>query len=234
MKFRTVIFIITLFCSTGVSAKALKVSYHFGDGGCSEYFALLHFKFKNRSAKWEEITDVRFDFGDEERNEQVNIVAGPALIAWSKAKAPPREGSRVGSAIALGSLAVLGSMIHNNSKNDNLATFLAGTTLLGLSAASAGETGENFRKTIYPQDHLLAGNILVPPGMSVTRWILFNTENKAGDPYIDRAQLLFKTTAETRTVDLDLKRLGSCGVWQEKLLPEPEPEVILEPEILYE
>lgn len=228
MKLKAIIATIFLslsFSSLAQSEDNIEISVDYVEGTCSEYFAMLQFEFRNNTNKWFELNDVTIGFQSDELNSTVSLVAGRALSAWHSAFQLERERSNIKTSLFLGALGVLGSaaMQSNNSNINALGKLSVISAAGGITIKGINKIIADFDGSIFPTNHILNSNILVPPGFSITKWVLLNTENNSAEEYVSSIELMYSLNDRKENRKFNIRRgedrqVRNCK-WQNSIKP---------------
>lgn len=156
----------------------------------SEYFGYMVFTFENTTSDWIEISGVKVSFDDPALENNIEMLSGFKLNRWF-------ESIRIRNAVRRHNefavlTGVLGASMLTSSSSSrtsgDAAKSLAAISTVGVASKVIGASRD---KANLPSSHLLSGNILVPPGLSAKRWILFNSKNHNEMNYFDKINLIF-------------------------------------------
>lgn len=166
---------------------------------CSPLFAPITIRFSNPTQKWISISKLGLSFGDSGLDEQINIVTGAGLVSWHAAMSNRIVEGNIRAHMFLTTLGVIG-LGATASQNRSVQT-IGATAALGaggvLTAKNFGAAALNLKSEgLVPDNHLLAGDFLVPPGLFTDRWILFNSLDDGSLPYLSKFSLRFSTNEE--------------------------------------
>ncbi len=190
---------------------------------CSEYFGFVSVRFGNPTDRWLTLSNVQIGFGDSRIDDAVNVVTGPSLEAWRRAMSAKLASDDIDSQTFLGAIAVIG-ILAVGSRDSTAQGIGAAAALSSTGVAGVNEIG-NARAEIkaagmVPDTHLLAGDIIVPPGLFADRWILLNTKSDGSAPYLEWMRVSFvEGNNPTENHDLVLRGAGNrggCG-WQRRV-----------------
>jgi hypothetical protein len=157
----------------------------------SDNLGMMYLTFENQGDKYIRISDLKIDFNNIIANNNIYVVQGADLTAWQEGiqlKSLVDNHNRSMVYLGLIGLGAAAAIAGSASENDGLTA--AGTTVL-LATASSIEI-DNYsamndyvmNPVVYPENHLFHSTIIVPPGLSARRWILFHSENVPDMPYI--------------------------------------------------
>ena len=199
--------------------KDLKISTALINKLCSEYFGMVNLTFENKTDKWIRIKGVKVYFKDELIEQNVKITSGADILHWKKPMMSKLEIDDFNRKLLMGSLAVLGAGISSFS-SDKYMEMAGGAVLLGsLTSLSVNEynkhidTLENSR--IFPENHLLYEDFVIPPGLFTKKWLLLNTQSHEEIPYIKNVFLEIEEDNGTiRNYKIKLRNRSDKPVWQ--------------------
>jgi hypothetical protein len=175
----------------------LKISAEEDEKLESEYFGVINFSFVNSSQEWIYIKNIKLDFGSDLINNNVRIISGRDILAWKESTILRNKIDEYNMNLFLGSLAVTGAML-STSGNTNIKT--AGNTLLlgSLASLTVKEISDSYNKiqysSIFPTNHLLNGDFIIPPGLFIKKWIVLNTKNHKETGMITQLDIEYQTT----------------------------------------
>jgi hypothetical protein len=186
----------------------------------SKYFGLIDMTFENDTEKWIRINNVSLDFGSEEINKAVKIVSGQDIIAWKDAMQKLKEINDYNKSLVLGTIAVLGATSAMTSSNQNVKAIGAFSGIGALTALTVDEYNKNLSRIentkIFPQNHLMAEDLNIPPGLFAKKWILLNSSNHKKIGIIDYFNMTYVTeSGEKEIVRVDFRYKGDrYSEWQ--------------------
>jgi hypothetical protein len=180
-------------------------------GLSSANFGVLEFTLENPTDHWVRIQEVHVDFAGPAANAGVTVVPPDDIAAWQSAT-QQRNAVRAANIDTAFELLALGAAV--GAARHHAGPARATAVGLALGAAMAGAAASP-REELYPDDHLYAVPIAIPPGLFAKRWIVFNTDAAANRSCLSRAVLDYETGDQRRErVVLDF-RLGPNGSeWQ--------------------
>jgi len=168
--------------------KGLVISGALDTEKTTNYFGAFDFVFENKSDEWMIIRDLRISFPSNAQNQFVSIPVGMQFSSWT-------QGMQNADDYNLKKVAVITSIIggaamvaSDNKRDQKLGAFTTGVSLLSLS------TMKDYNE-IYadlPPYHLLRGDIVIPPGLFMKRWLLLNSTKHKETGYIHTMVFDFK------------------------------------------
>lgn len=223
MNFRVTMTLVVM-CLVPVSAIAadFKMEAKLVSTYCTEYFGMVNIEFTNKSRDWIDIDNLRVSFGSPEIDKKVTLVTGDKLINWNDAITEKQESDAFYARLFLGTLAAVGGVVaarNNNTKAGAVAIGSAGA--LALSEISSASDRIQVAQLV-PRTHLLAGNFSIPPGLSLSRWALFNTKNNDGVPVITHISIAAETNSGkviAEKLELRWDTDKTCK-WQASIMPD--------------
>ena len=188
------------------------------DGGV-EYFVQLKFMFENTSGDWIFLDDFEILGLSPQVTENLEVVVGPRYTAWYEAhKLVVERQQKVMSVVGVLAGGVLSANVNDyNSQNLGLAVSSASTySLVQLYSDKKGKLRKNL-----PKGHLLKGKVLVPPGMSLGRWIFLGSKNHEQTGFINDLQVKFKykdpKVEKQSSMFIHLRENSQDYNWQKKI-----------------
>jgi hypothetical protein len=188
-------------------------------------FGVVEVILENRSPTWLRLSNLSLDFGSPTRNQAVHVPTGVELAAWQRGlagRAQVRAEQTDGALVFLGMLGLVGLVAGIATDNPGLA--LAGdiTTETSLAVLDV-QQHQRLVKAIegpplYPDTHLLASEVSIPPGLSQRRWLLLQTKNDAALGVLTSVRLDYQTGDGVRRATRLVFRSSSCSSeWQHEL-----------------
>jgi hypothetical protein len=205
-----------------IKKNILDVSATLNEYFSSEYFGLIDFVFENKSGNWINLHDISISLNNENLNSTVKITLGSELDVWLESTIDKKRIDEQNKAMLRAGLGVLGSSILSASKNEVVKTtraelmtgVMVSTVLSGIKRSMDFST-----KVDLPSKHLLFGNILIPPGLFVKRWIVLTTYNDAARIYLAKISLKMKDDFNNSyDVKLDFRKMeDEPQIWQSEI-----------------
>ena len=193
--------------------KGLVISCELDTDKSSNYFGAFNFVFENKSDKWMVLKDIRISFLSEVQNRNVGIPVGVQYSAWVQGRQNLEDYNNKKAAFLTALVGGLAAATSNDDLTQKSGVALTVVTL----AAMANATNYNEIVAGLPPYHLLRGDIVIPPGMFMKRWVLLNSTNHKESGYIHTMALQFKDQSGTPQ-KLYMKFRDSTekkiGVWQ--------------------
>jgi hypothetical protein len=141
----------------------------------SPNFGVLEFTFENATDHWIRLDDVRLDFGDPVKNQGVTVPGGADMQAWQAATMKRNAVRSENAQTALAVIALGGAVAAGGSHSGKVRAVATGAAVGAALATSAAATNAAVAESLYPQDHLFAVPIAIPPRLFAQRWIALNT-----------------------------------------------------------
>jgi hypothetical protein len=186
----------------------------------SEYFGMLQLTFENPTDDWVRIEKLTLDFGDDARNRIVSLPHGPEINAWLGATLQRNVIRDTNEALALGALLAIGTTVASigAASGQSAVASAGGAVALGTAAGltvdavlDQVQVAEDVKP--YPDSHLLALPLAIPPGLFSKRWVLVNT--RKGGPCIRSIRLDYEVEGKgLERVLLHFRRPGARSEWQ--------------------
>jgi hypothetical protein len=159
------------------------------------YFTLVEFTFENTGKEWLTLAKTTIDLGDPRLNDAVIVVAGADLKSWGESMTLLKNIKDKNLQTFLGSVSILGLIGGSLSSNSAVKTssgLLGASAFTALSVTSFKNSLERASDVkVFPETHLYANDIRLPPGLFLRRWIVFYSPTE--DSWIN----------EKRTLDLN-------------------------------
>jgi len=160
----------------------------------SEYFGLIDFTFENKSNNWITIKDLKISSGFPEADSNLKLIIGEDLNIWFESTLKQKEieeRNKTNVRLAMVGLGLLMQVAHDDYVK------AGGWALMTGAVVSQGISNYNMNNGFntgvqLPEKHLLNSDIKIPPGLSVSRWILLNTDNVSTKIFIRNLLLNFK------------------------------------------
>lgn len=168
----------------------------------SQYFGSFEFIFKNLTQRWLSLENVRVTFRDDSARKYINVVGTEQLVQWGKVI---RFQNRLKEASFEESILSFGTGLPGIS------------TLLGPAADVLGIETEGEDTPTYPDNHLYAEELVIPPGMMTEKWILFVSQEHQRIPYLRDIFLEFDINAtpyETRLIFREKNKRSAEFDWR--------------------
>ena len=178
----------------GKMSSGLIISGEEAETASTDYFGTLEFVFRNPTEEWIRVKKIKLSFGNEEIDKNIFIPVGDDLYNWQKAYLKEIEINNVNRNRFLATTAFLSgavSIAANNNKTRDVANVALITSIAATALNDINYSGkvEGIEKTIYPEDHLLAGNFGIPPGMFVNKFIVINSKNNSKIGYLYQVKI---------------------------------------------
>lgn len=225
MKLRLIV-IIALFLIPDFSlADDLKISAKLVNSYSTEYFGMVNVTFENNSGDWINVKSANVSFGSEKINNKVHVVTGEKLLSWNDGMSLKMEKDAFYTNLFLGTLASVSSGIAQDKGSK-----AAGVLSLGAASVMAVSDISSLKDSIdmgqiIPRTHLLYGNFSIPPGLSINRWILFNTAKNDGVPYLSIMSVTVELVdGKTITRESKLRYDKNHCKWQSDINPVSEKD----------
>lgn len=191
----------------------------------SEYFGLIDFVFENKTGEWLNLHDISISLNNDKLDSTVKVTMGNELDVWLESTIDKKRIDEENKAMLRAGLGVLAYSMMDASKNNTVKT--TGAVLLtGLMTSmviSGVKNREKFSTTVdLPAKHLFAGNILIPPGLFVKRWIVLNTNNSTTKVFITKMNLNMKDDSNNSyDINVEFRRMeDGPQVWQSEIFEQ--------------
>jgi len=201
-------------------AGQLSVDAAFVDRSCTEYFGVVSFDFSNETGSWLTVESVGVSFGKKSTDDNVAVVTGAELESWNDGIRNKQRKDLLNQRLLLGTIAVLGAS-SGKSTNTSLGRVAASTLAISEIAQYKDRVKSQYG---LARSHLLSGEFLIPPGMMISKWIVFGTESSNPVPYVSSIVLSAtlkngsKFERKINLRDMDEEDDNGC-IWQSKQRP---------------
>lgn len=159
------------------SIRGLRVTFDRNVDLSDENFDVLMISFENESKEWIRLNQWEVDFATKAIKQDVKILNGRELQAWAKATQMRSRAQTHNSNVLLASilgLSVIGETVSSDPAIQNTAKLTGAASLSLLAAKSLQESAQMASgNQTFPENHLLREEVLVPPGLTEKRWIVF-------------------------------------------------------------
>jgi len=153
----------------------LKIEVSYRESHSTKYFGVIDFVFNSNTQDWIYIKRVKLDFGKEEINKIVKFTSGAEYQAWAQGIHNRKTKTKkifAGIGMVLG----MAAATSNNSDTRSAGVLTAIGSASALSASDFNSKYETIdRSLIFPPGHLFSGEIIIPPGLLMHRFIVINT-----------------------------------------------------------
>jgi hypothetical protein len=184
---------------------------------CSENIGLINFKIENDLDEWIEIDSVSVSFVKPSVNSEVVVLTGDKLIAWYNAMIEKGRNSQLSRGM-YGGLTLKHLQTGGASKSPNTASASEESIL----TVNAIKPGANF-SGIIPESHVLSVPFLIPPKLTISKWIVFQTPKRKGFPYLEIIEIGFysdgKELFKRELAFRETWNKKNICIWQSKVAP---------------
>jgi len=167
---------------------------------CSDYFAYIKFSVHNPHNEWLKMNDLSLLFPYSRNGDDFEVVVGDRLAAWGDATVNRKRVEQYNDYMTGALTMVVGAALINEG-NDNAKKLGAG--LIGTRLARDGVVAYRNERSqaVAPvstsqNQHILANDILVPPGSSRQYWLLVRAEDRA--PLVSYISLGYKDAEQAQ------------------------------------
>jgi hypothetical protein len=190
----------------------------------SEYFGYFNINIKNNSDKWHKLLNLKITFEDEFQNNNTMIVLGDDLSLWYAAQKKIIEINDYNNKVALGVIVGVSQSLAAFSNNEYLTNVGNMATLGAFATYGLGEI-EKVRDSLQnskmiPENHILADNIIIPPGLFSERWVLINSKNHDKMEFITSIILEYQMESgivEKKKIKFRQKYSSTTPKWQRSI-----------------
>lgn len=191
----------------------LSVSATLNDKMSSDYFELVEITLENRSADWITLKAPSLDFG-EALNASIVVPAGERILLWSEAATNVEALREYNRQVVWGSVAVAGAVAAGVSgSNDTMRAAGTGAMAAGLGVLTVKALQKEYDKAararIFPASHLYAGDVDLPPGLFLRRWVLI--QGKKADTLSAVRTVNMRYTLDGKQWQVPLAIRGAAG-----------------------
>ncbi len=200
------------------STLGLEISAEEDNKMSSLYFGLIYMTFENRSDKWIRIRNVTLDFGSA-ANDSVRIVSGKDIVAWKDAISKTITIEEYNRSLVLGTIAILGTSAAIAGSKGELKAAGAVAGIGALTALTVEDYNKYISKIenvkIFPENHLMAEDFSIPPGLFTKKWILLNSTNHKKTGKLTSFKMTYNTDNNiTESVKVIFRTLMTNSEWQ--------------------
>ena len=202
-------------------------------------FGFIRITIENTSDKWIRINKASLSFGSKIINNNVRFVSGNQLSYYLDAvKFLEKEKNKViaqnqaaWTGFAAG-LAATAATVNNSSGQSSQYNSSLSINLGLINSLSISQMIKNRKKLksseIFPKGHLLHKDFVIPPGLFVRKWIVFNTTKHEKIGFLQKAFFRYKSKkGRTEKVVLFLRDKGTSDVnfkdnWMSDVISIPQ------------
>ena len=196
--------------SSSVKPK-LDISGRFDTDMCSDRFAYLNVSVENKSSEWKKLSNLKIMFPYGQGNEY-EIVRGEKLKSWAIAEEARQGRKNHNSQLArLAAVGLGAGLLRSSNANSNKAGVAV------ISGAVVSDQANRIAKNrnaveVGSSQHILQGDLLIPPKMDRQYWVLLSANNDA--PLMDHIKLAFQDEARNNhRAKINMANWASCK-WQ--------------------
>jgi hypothetical protein len=147
---------------------------------------------------------------------------GNELDIWLESTIDKKRIDEQNKAMLRAGLGILGYTMMRTSKNDAVKTTGAVllTGVMTSSVISGLKRRDDFSTAVnLPLKHLFSGDILIPPGLFVKRWIVLNTDNNITKIFLTNITLNMKDDLNNNyDIKLDFRKMeDGPQIWQSEI-----------------
>lgn len=202
----------------------LKISGKIDKDYSSEYFGFIDLCFENKSDNWVDIKEVNVYFRKDAVNSNVRFSSGRDLAHWKKSMDEIIEREQHQKRVVLGTLTAFSYGVNQLSSNDNVKA-VSGVSTIGLGSSIAVSEFRKKRKDIerskiFPENHLLSDQFIIPPGLHSKKFVLLNSYNHDEIPLVQSLYMeLVHSDGTVETYKLRFRELTSNSNprWQQSI-----------------
>lgn len=190
----------------------------------TEYFGFIDLTFENTSDKWIDIKSIQVEFDNDTLNQKVKIISGRELYSWQKSMQEKNAIDEFNQKMIMGTIGAVAGTVALSSNDKNLSNLSGAVALGAISSLAISDFNREVSKLenaqIFPQNHLLNSDFLIPPGLFDKKWILLYTDHDCKS-VVSNIILSYKTQDnKTGKVILPLRKLDGVEmnnhIWQNK------------------
>ena len=185
---------------------------------CSDYFSYIKFAINNPHNEWLTMNDVSLFFPYSQNREDFDVVVGDRLAAWIDSTTARQRVEQYNDAVSGALTMVVGAALINEG-NDNarkMGAGLIGARLIsdGVSAHQGLQSEVSAPTSTDQNQHILSGDILIPPGSARQYWLLLHASDDA--PLMGYISLRYTDPdGEEHHAVVPLDNWRQCG-WQQE------------------
>lgn len=190
----------------------------FKDDLCSDYLAYIKFSIHNPHNRWLNMQNLSLFFPYTEDRDDFEVVVGDRLAAWIDSTSNRKRVGRYNDYVTGALTMVVGAALINEG-NDNarkLGAGMIGTRLVNDAVAAEKNLRSEISapRTTDQNQHILTGDIMIPPGSARQYWLLLRASNDA--PMMSYISLRYEDTDDSEHYAvIPLDNWKQCG-WQQE------------------
>jgi hypothetical protein len=179
----------------------------------SEYFGYFDFTLENKTDKWVVVKNISILFPDSMLNDNIKVVAGRDITLWHEGYLARNAVNQYNKGLALGAFSVAAGVASAAVNDQTAKTVLAGASVLPLVTLSVAEVSSLRdsveRSGVFPANHLLTGDIRIPPSMFTRKFLLLNSTNHKNIPFVQSFLMTWQTdSGETFKMTANFRKLS--------------------------
>lgn len=154
----------------------------------TNYFGAFDFVLENKSDQWIVLKDIKVSFLTPEQNQNISIPTGAQFSAWSEGMQNSQNYNQKKAALV--GIFIGGAMMANGQSQEerNVGAVATGVSIAALASANSSRA----MLGALPTGHLLGGDIAIPPGLFLKRWLVVNSSKHKETGYVHTIVIEFK------------------------------------------
>lgn len=172
------------FAGADQKSPPLEVFSAFREDLCTQQLGYLVLSVRNPSDEWKSLSDVQlvYPYSSGKDMPGFHVIGGKEILAWADAQELKSRRDNHNAAMARLATQTVGRLMIN-SDNNGVSGAGAGILAASVVSGTAGDIKESQRNASRPagggSNHLLSDELLVPPKMDRSFWILLGADNNA-------------------------------------------------------
>jgi hypothetical protein len=203
----------------------LRLTYEIKQEYSTEYFGMVGFAIQNPTNAWIQVDSILLEVAPNDDPENIIVTGGEDLTTWFQSMNNEKLVESYNRRAVWGTISLGATLGGALSKDENVKKGA------GLVSEFSGEmmTLERFNllrnemnlQNYFPEDHLLRTPFRIPPGLTVNKWMVINSQVKTEDQLVHglKMRVYFQDNDER---NYDLQFVGSLsgytGSWQGNLV----------------
>ncbi|HVN48032.1 MAG TPA: hypothetical protein VMU30_04340 [Bacteroidota bacterium] len=212
---------------------SIVLSYDVKQEYSTKYFGMINFALENKTNNWLQVDSIELlPLVDSSITpvlnndpDNIDITGGENLDIWFKAMSLEKQVESTNRQMVWGSISLgahIGGMLSNDNNVKNTAAALGTISHEMMTMEKYNLMREqNNLSNYYPEDHLFRTPFRIPPGLTVNKWIVINSQIKSPDePFAGmRMKMYFQDKIEK---EYELRFIPDVttysGTWQHTLI----------------
>ncbi len=210
---------------TTVSGNAVRLTYEMKQEYSTEYFGMVNVALYNPTSSWIQVDSIMLDAVSSDDPDNMIITGGDDLATWFQSMNNEKlvesyNRQAVWGTISLG--AAVGGALSQNEGVKGAAKSVSefGHEMMTLEKFNMMRDQINL-SNYFPEDHLLRTPFRIPPGLTVQKWMVINSQVKSRDQVVHGLKMkLYFDGNDEKNYDLVFigGLAGYSGTWQDELV----------------